>query len=884
MTRLSPQGLSLLGLLLCLLAFAASAAEVGLGGGPLVLTLDEQGKYTSILLEDRPAPLLPGGGWSIWDQGVGGDESFELTLDDAWPEGNDWQLEGPMWTLGHGWTRPAAQLAADSTAPSPRGPATLVLNRPGYSDGLRLLFPAVARAVFTIRVPLRRAGFTGRVRIGALPLNALGDPAGQWTPATPTASVPADGEWSTATIVIAPPPKTALVAVWVAAEQAQGKLEVNGAEVTIHSGSQKLTLDSHLTATDRGAHYRAETDGLVLEADYRTVGTDAVAVDATLTATDDRPRAISLHHALPLGADGWRWWDDLDRSSVIAENSNRLYANWRHLAGGHLFSPYPIGCVTRAAPAQGVAIETPLSQPILTRYAFRQEEGLTIGADLGLAPALGQRSVKLRFVICRVDATWGMRSAVAQHYRLFANDHGSGAGEHGAWFAAANPEALPDPGRYGLLFDEDASTHLNWSRGHRLVPLTALMPWGWRKDGPVATRGREVPVTEMPAGGAIVGADGQPVAWVDEDGVRFEPWSTAPGLAPDGPIARINPLVAGRLQGEDNQPLKGVLLADIGRQATGWQLDDFAPDHLRVSTMPLSHDRVSRQPSSYTAIEHLGFVKSLSERLASRGQWLMGDLPPDAPLPFVLPYLDVVGGGAAGTTEEHLMWLRAMGHHKPLTFLDPALLNASARLSERRDMWQQALEWGAFPGTVGWLSQRGLDAESAAFDLFVPLLQELSAAGWEPIPHAVVNDAAVSVERFGSGDDLHLVLRNRTDQSRLVTLTLDPLDLDLISTSEEGMAERRLVFINRLSRRQRALEFTVALNRWQATFPLRSQQVQVLTPFKVDASLLPIAGLSAAAPLIENLDDPRLGITPIRPSVSPGAITPQGNRSGDPSR
>jgi len=39
----------------------------------------------------------------------------------------------------------------------------------------------------------------------------------------------------------------------------------------------------------------------------------------------------------------------------------------------------------------------------------------------------------------------------------------------------------------------------------------------------------------------------------------------------------------------------------------------------------------------------------------------------------------------------------------------------------------------------------------------------------------VVNDAAVRLERYGRSDQLHLVLRNRTEQQRLVTLTLDPL-------------------------------------------------------------------------------------------------------------
>lgn len=849
----------------------ARADEVGLGAGPLVLTLDGQGRYTSLLLDDRPAPIVPGGGWSLWDHGVGSDETYQFVLDDQWPDDNEWQLRGPMWTLGHGWQRlpdPAVTVAAGDAPPSL---ARLTLTTAGYSDGLRLLFPAVGRAVFTLRVGLRQHGFSGRVRVGALPLNSVGDPTGEWTTFDPLATQPADGERYTTSCVLAPPPKTALIAIWISAEQSSGVLECYGAEVTVHAGAQKLSLAGSLTPTARGARYQGTADGLRLEADYRLVGDEAVMVEATLTATDDRPRALSLHHALPLGADGWRWWDDLDQTSVIAEDTNRLYANWRHLAGGHLYSPYPMGCVTRAAPAQGVALLSPLTQPLLTRYAFQQEEGLTAGFDLGLAPALGQRAVTVRVAIARVEAAWGMRSAVAQHYRLFPDDHGPGAEAHGAWFAAANLEALPDPARFGLMFDEDAVTHLHWSRGHKLMPLAALQPWGLHRDPPPLVRARRVPGDDMPPGGAVVGRDGAPVRWALPDSGTFEPWSTSPALAGEGPIARINPFLVGRLQGEDGQPLRGVLLADVGRISSGWQLDDFAPEHLRQSGVPLTCDRVSRRPSSYTALAHLDFMANLAERLHGRGQWLMADLPPDAPLPFVLPLLDIVGGGEAGTSDEHLMWLRAMAPRKPLTFLDPALLNATPPLEERREMWQRALEWAAFPGTAGYLSQRGLEAEAAAFDLFVPLLRDLSAAGWEPVPYAVLNDAAVHLERYGHGDGLYFVIRNRTDQQRLVTLTLEPLPLGLVTTSEEGFAERRLVFVNLLSRRHRGIEFAVALNRWQATFPIRAQQMMVLTPYRVDESLLSVAGLASAAALVEGTDDPLVGQTPIFPDPRPGA-------------
>lgn len=825
-----PRLRALLPLLLCLGAGSAITLEAR----GLSLELDDDGRVGALSLDDRPAPLLAPAAWDIWDRGVGLDETFELGLADLWAEDNEFGFEGSFWQLGVGW---------ETTADDPPL-ARLTLAEPTYSDALRLIFPSSAQATLDVAVNLRKSEFSGQLRLGMMPLNALGQPTGQWVPFEPPTRPTPDGEWFSLGATITPPPTTALVAVWVSAEQAVGTVEVRDADITLHSGATRLETRNELTATDGGARQVLTANGLTLTADYRP-GPAGIRVVGELATAGEAPRAFTIRYRVPLDGAGWSWWLDLDRSAPITEETNRLYANWQHLGGGHLISPYPLGCLTRAAPAQGLALATPQGQAILTRFAFRQEEGLTVGFDLGLAPALGHRSARFEFTIYPVDATWGMRSALARYYDLHADLFAAREVPSGAWFTGLNPAAVPEPARFGLMFDEQADSHLRWSRGHDLVALTGLMPWGqWRREGErsMVTAGRMFPPEPVgadapPPEGLLHGPDGEVLTWIAEDGTRFYPWSTDPDLIPEGPVGQVNARLVSQLRGADERPLDGVQLDGLGAAWAGWQREDYTPRHLEVADLPLSFSYTTRQPVVYTGIGQVEYLRDLSERLRSRDQVVLGTLNEQARLPYLFPWLDAIGGDEQVPSASYLMWLRAMAYHKPVTFLSPLLLDPRILLDERRDLWQEALLYGAWPGTAGWLSRRNIDLHAALFDAYVPVLRELNAAGWEPIPYAYVNDVALRLERFGSGSDLYLVLRNPTNLDRSVVLTIEPQPLELMSSGEGGEAERLLRFRNRLDPGDAPVEFRVALNRWQTSLQLPARSVLVLTPFRSDPRL-----------------------------------------------
>jgi hypothetical protein len=90
--------------------------------------------------------------------------------------------------------------------------------------------------------------------------------------------------------------------------------------------------------------------------------------------------------------------------------------------------------------------------------------------------------------------------------------------------------------------------------------------------------------------------------------------------------------------------------------------------------------------------------------------------------------------------------------------------------------FNRGLAYGIFPSVYGTQAAApgGIEPFRAAYREHVPVLEQLSAAGWEPVPYARATNGVV-VERFGSyeGGNLHFTLRNYTPAPVETLLALD---------------------------------------------------------------------------------------------------------------
>jgi hypothetical protein len=835
------------------------AAAVELAPSPdLSLRLDAAGDCSGLDLAERPRRLVGAGGWLVSDLALGGDETVwcplpaaadrdpdqgyapsEPSLADLLrpPDPNNPNPPPPQWRWGPSW-RPAGSCTLPDSDPAIAGRVlACALPTRGSAGPLRLIWQAAAaartRAAFTVTVWLRGSDFQGRLRLGLLPVNAFGQATGAWIPFDEPAA-PLGAAWSARHCEVLPPLATAGLVLYLAPEDASGRVECAGARLTLHSVAPAQPLTGALTATAAGAHFAAAGDGLALTADYRLEG-GAVRLHAELAATDGRRRALYLIYALPLDGAGWEWWDSPRRHQPIPPGGQRGMGDWWHLGGGHQYSAYPLGCISTDWPAGGLALAAPLRQPLLTRFGYAQRLGLFALFDLGLAPDAGHPGVAIDLACYPVDGHWGLRDGLRRYYQLFPDDVGGGYPRPGAWFTAADPSAIGrDPQHYGLQFDERAAGHAEWARNHHLTGLAPLAPWGVT----LGTEGHDPPPAAR-----LRDAGGSPVSWVTPDGATYTPQCTLPDLGPDSPGAAAQAALASAL-GSGSETLAGVALAGVAARATGWEVDDYDPAHWKLAAGPLAAGRATRGPVLPAAVEHLALLADLAARHHPPEGLVLGGPEPATPLPFVLPYLHALTAGETCPPLEHLRWLRALGPHKPITFLDPAVIDPQASPERRRAVWQEAILLGAFPGAAGWYDAGDLKQLDSTFALAVPILRRLAAAGWEPLAAAEVNDLEIELERYGQGQQLALVLLNPTGRERTVTLTLDPLALGLVTREPGGLERRRLEFEDLLDPAREHPRFAIAFDRWQAGLTLRAGEMTVLAPAAESAEppLLPLPG------------------------------------------
>jgi hypothetical protein len=179
---------------------------------------------------------------------------------------------------------------------------------------------------------------------------------------------------------------------------------------------------------------------------------------------------------------------------------------------------------------------------------------------------------------------------------------------------------------------------------------------------------------------------------------------------------------------------------------SGWHLYNFNPDHIAAARIPAVFDHQTRRVALYHGFSCVEFMRECSKKMAGEGRVTMANTGPGFDLFYVAPYLSMMGAGenydGAGGLGP-LRQLRLAVGPKPLSYL------YTSNLDEK--IFEKCLLYAIFPGGFK-IDKRAL------FKKYVPALQALGAAGWQPIPHAQSDRPGVVIERYGAGDTLHLAV------------------------------------------------------------------------------------------------------------------------------
>ncbi len=207
--------------------------------------------------------------------------------------------------------------------------------------------------------------------------------------------------------------------------------------------------------TPTGFTQSVDVPGATLHVDAATtVSAGKIDIQVTLQDTtvppEDRP--VLVYWILPVSAEGWQWWDDLDTSRTIAAGT--VYSN-THTIANHAVGWYPYAAVSNAQ--SGLALAIPMSEPLAQRFECDTSLGLRSLWEIGLSPVttkLGAGRADFSCSLYAIDAAWGFRSATATYHALYPQFFVKRTTAEGCWEWPVHPSQVPNPLDFGWVYHE----------------------------------------------------------------------------------------------------------------------------------------------------------------------------------------------------------------------------------------------------------------------------------------------------------------------------------------------------------------------------------------------------------------------------------------------
>ncbi len=506
----------------------------------------------------------------------------------------------------------------------------------------------------------------------------------------------------------------------------------------------------------------------------------------TLRNLTARPRALSVYYVRRFPAPAPVWWNDIRSRATVSPG--REYANLTPVGAGATgqLSLYPFGCVTGRGAGLALGVPPTLG-PRVMRIGFQEHSRLMfVVTDLALTgrgdPG-GHDREPIAVVQYAVDPAWGFRDAAARYYATFPEAFRRRARAEGIWMPFTDPATVAGLSDFHIAYHEgDNSIGSDHARGilsfRYVEPMTYWMPMAAgvprtyaaalalvrsqaARSAPAIRRQSQAVLTsgsEDAQGRFNVAFRDTP--WCDGAVWVLDPDPRLPDPAMLWTKARLN--AAGEpVPGAADQP-DGEYLDSLEAWA---DVSDYRPESLSATAAALTFDTDTFRPVLPTWFSVYEAAASLSRDLHRHGKLLMANSVPWRFSAFA-PLLDVMGtetnmfsgtGAWQPETDAVMDLRRTLSFHKPYLLL----LNTDFSKTDAVKMalyFQRCLFYGIYPSMFSadasshpyWQDPTLYDRDRPLFRTYIPMIQRLSEAGWEPVTWARSDRPDVWVERYGT--------------------------------------------------------------------------------------------------------------------------------------
>lgn len=204
----------------------------------------------------------------------------------------------------------------------------------------------------------------------------------------------------------------------------------------------------------------------------------------------------------------------------------------------------------------------------------------------------------------------------------------------------------------------------------------------------------------------------------------------------------------------------------------------------------------SPRPAIWNYSSEYEMMNQVSREMHSAGKLTMGN--GFGWTPFAAGILDLFGAefswfNAADYDSRILQFRRSISYQKPIVvllnegFSDDAFTKAP--FDGYRVYFQRMLFYGFFPSFFSadasndpyWADPKNYNQGRPYFKKYIPLIQKIAAAGWEPITHASSDSESLGIERFGraGAKTIYLTVLNKSEATLKTSIKVDYTALGL---------------------------------------------------------------------------------------------------------
>ncbi|HUX96224.1 MAG TPA: hypothetical protein VMV47_10875 [Bacteroidales bacterium] len=545
---------------------------------------------------------------------------------------------------------------------------------------------------------------------------------------------------------------------------------------------------------------------------------------------------LTLRLIFPEKGEKWIWYTGLDTSTEM--KSGLIYTdtvstrttippdgafNGKDLSSGGYGDPvgkgtmsfYPLCALSIGSKGKGLGVD--LSLPVVYRLSGKIEEGLSAEFDLATSPLTMKFPDRAFFKLARFDfdPEWGMRAALKVYYNIYAEAFKKRVVNEGIWLPFTAMRSIPGWEDFGFAFHETSwgssdmkdgvkTPNIISDRGSGVSSFQYTEPW----DVQIPIRAKNIPYDSVVSDKLLPERHKvylEASATKDKNGLwqtrRLEtPWfrtgwavSITTNCDPELPGFNRYQFV---MDGEVNPAIKmnvdGIYFDSM---EWNWHHDlNYNEDHFSFTDFPLTFSYAVGKPAIWHLVSEFEFMKKISDQMHGQGKLAMGN--GHGWNPFVASNLDLFGAELSWySTGDHnitsLDFKRAISFQKPIVFLLNEGLNdkafTDAPYNGYEVYFEKMMAYGFFPSFFSvdasndpyWQDKKKIENGRPFFKKYIPLIKEISAAGWEPVTLARTVSGGVRIERFGESGSLFFTVRNNNTSDVICRVVLDLVELGI---------------------------------------------------------------------------------------------------------